>query len=532
VVAIVLLVTFQLWISLTHQPIPDRMDRLPVSDTDTDGQSAATTRDEQLLTPIIASPAASAAAKQRRPKVSVQQWRHEWKPRVVFCTSDDSWTCSRNESSLALSSFSDNNNNSNNNNTVSIHVRTVERLGGPCPYCEHEPDFHVWPFELPFIEQCTPMVPWQTHFYPVCNSMHELDLRVVDSNTNEDNEVNDNDDHIRISLLSMKGSWRSVWTVLGGGEPLENRLPLRYRLHHNITVNNTKAGSIPQAVLKMLKFTSREFDHESFQYHQVDAMAMERLTASPHIVDSYGFCGQSVLTEWAPISARDRVKHQLTSAERLFMGRELAQALADVHSIDYKNGIDNATLTHNDLNMANVVVSLDGRLKLNDFNIGVLMRWNASQSQPCGYPARFHNPLWKSPEEIRNTSYVNPALSDVYSLGNLLFYIMTKHQPWTHLEPSGAVVAEEVGRRKLKGILPTFPDRFVATNKTATQAMLYAVLSCYRTNPAERLTARELAAAMDIALQWVHVGAKAPRRDVMQLFDKHPRKHKKRKKHH
>jgi serine/threonine protein kinase len=175
------------------------------------------------------------------------------------------------------------------------------------------------------------------------------------------------------------------------------------------------------------------------------------------------------------------------------------------------------------------VVSLDGRLKLNDFNIGVLMRWNGSQ--PCGYPARFHNPLWKSPEEIRNTTYVNPALSDVYSLGNLLFYIMTKHQPWTHLEPSGAVEGEEVGRRKLKGILPTFPEKFVGTNKTATRAMLYAVLSCYRTNPAERLTARELAAAMDKALQWVRVRAPTPRRDVMQLFEKHPQKHK-RENHH
>jgi hypothetical protein len=529
VVAIVLLVTFELWISLTHQLIPDLMDRrLP--DTDIDRTQAATAPDDQVRALKFASPAAT-ASEHLRQKASFQQRRqHGWKPRVVFCDGDaDSYltytTTSRNESPSALSSLPLS--NSNSNNSSKNHVRTVEPLGGPCPYCEHEPDFHVWPFELAYSEQCTPMVPWQTHFYPVCNSMHELDLLLEDSSSSNDND--NNDEHIRMSLLSMKGSWRSVWEVLGGGEPLENRLPLRYRLHHNITANNTKAGSIPQAVLKMLKFESREFDHESFRYHQVDAQAMERLTASPHIVDSYGFCGQSVLTEWAPISARDRVKHKLSSAERLFMGRELAQALADVHSIDYKNG-NNATLTHNDINMANAVVSLDGRLKLNDFNIGVLMRWNGSQ--PCGYPARFHNPLWKSPEEIRNTTYNNPALSDVYSLGNLLFYIMTKHQPWTHLEPNGAVAGEEVGRRKLKGILPTFPDRFVGTNKTATQAMLYAVLSCYRTNPAERLTARELAASMDTALKWIRSGYQAPRRDVMHLFEKkHPRQHK-REKHH
>jgi hypothetical protein len=394
---------------------------------------------------------------------------------------------------------------------------------GPCLYCQHEPNFHVWPFERAFYTECTPMVPWQTTFYPVCNSMHELSL--VDSisvsisdrisSTSSDNHIdNDNDDY-RISLLSLQRSWRSVWNVLGLGARLSSdNSDSNNNNHTSTTARKNNTINIPQAVLKMLKFESREFDHESFRYHQVDAQAMERLTSSRHIVNSYVFCGQSVLTEWAPVlSARDRVKHQLSSTERLFMGRELAQALADVHNIDNNdnnnnndNGIDydNATLTHDDLNMANVVVSRDGRVKLIDFNIGVLMRWNGSQ--PCGYPPRFHNPLWKSPEEIHNTTYVNPALSDVYSLGNLLFNIMTKHQPWTHLEPGGAVAKEEVGQRKLLGMLPTFPDKFVATNKTSTQAMLYAVFSCYRTNPAERLTARELAAAMNTALQWVRAG--------------------------
>jgi hypothetical protein len=423
-------------------------------------------------------------------------------------------------------------------------------MQGPCPYCQHEPDFHVWPFERAFYTECTPMEPWQTTFYPVCNSMHELSLvdsisvSISDSgsssSTISDNHIGDDNDPYRISLLSLQGSWRSVWNVLGLGAPLfsdnsnSNTTTTNNNNNHTSTTTTTRKNNnihIPQAVLKMLKFESREFDHESFRYHQVDAQAMERLTSSRHIVDSYGFCGQSVLTEWAPVSARDRVKHQLSSAERLFMGRELAQALADVHNIDSNNDGDNATLTHNDLNMANVVVSRDGRLKLNDFNIGVLMRWNGSQ--PCGYPPRFHNPLWKSPEEIRNTTYVNPALSDVYSLGNLLFYIMTKHQPWTHLEPGGAVAKEEVGRRKLLGMVPTFPDKFLATDKTATQAMLYAVLSCYRTNPAERLTARELSAAMDTTLQWVRAGKQVMRRDVMRLFEKkHDHHHKYKKEKH
>jgi serine/threonine protein kinase len=338
--------------------------------------------------------------------------------------------------------------------------------------------------------------------------MHELSL------------VDHSDEHV-VSLLSMQGSWRSVWNVLGGQADDEDDEDDK----GSVEVPNTSTQAlpqVPQAVLKLLKFSSREFDHESYRYHQTDAMAMERLTSSRHIVDAYGYCGQSVLTEYMPLTARERVKHKLSSVERLLLGRELARALADVHSIDGGAGHD-ATLAHNDLNMANVVVSVEGKLKLNDFNIGVLMRRNGSE--PCGYPSRFHNPLWKSPEEIRNVTYIDPAQSDMYSIGNVLFQIMTKHQPWTHLEPNGAIPPEVVGQRKLQGFLPTFPDKFLASNKTATQAMLYAVLSCYRKDPHKRLTAEELAVAMETALVWVRKGKRVPRKNVLELFVKKKRKY-------
>ena len=168
VVAIVLLVTFQLWISLTHQPIPNLMDRFSDTDKDEGTTQTATIPDNEILT--MTSPATTIAtsetSKHRRQESNFRQWRHEWKPRVVFCgggDDDPSTYTTKNESSSSLPSlkFSDNIASDNTN------VRTVEPLGGPCPYCEHEPDYHVWPFELPFSEQCTPMVPWQTTFHPV-----------------------------------------------------------------------------------------------------------------------------------------------------------------------------------------------------------------------------------------------------------------------------------------------------------------------------------------------------------------------------
>jgi hypothetical protein len=62
--------------------------------------------------------------------------------------------------------------------------------------------------------------------------------------------------------------------------------------------------------------------------------------------------------------------------------------LADVHGID---GDGNATFVHLDINPANVV-SIGGTLKLNDFNIGIILRWNQTSNQHCGFPAQYPNP--------------------------------------------------------------------------------------------------------------------------------------------
>jgi hypothetical protein len=298
----------------------------------------------------------------------------------------------------------------------STQRRTTDVLGtGICPYCLVESDSHLYEYERPYQDECTYMADWQTHFYPTCNTLHE----VLDDDS--------------VALLSMKGSWRSVWRVRG-------------------PENST-------AVFKLLKFF-REFNHESYMYHQIDAMAMEQLTSNPSIINAYGFCGQSVVTEYASGGARDFVKDpKVSSLQRLTMGRDLAWAFAAIHSTDYANST-NATLAHNDINLANAVV-VNGKIKVNDLNLAILLKWN--KTKPCGSPGnmqnatlhylriviffyqplpvffvfyapvRFEAKLWKSPEENRNDSYVDPALADVYGLGNLLFQIMTKHQPWVRL---------------------------------------------------------------------------------------------------
>jgi len=368
-----------------------------------------------------------------------------------------------------------------------------EGLAGPCPYCQQDSDAYIWPFEQPFYQQCTLMAAWQITVFPTCNLLHEIPL-LQDSS---------------VSLLSRQGSWRDVWSLQDGHQQ--------------------------QAVLKLPKM-EREFGHQAHQYSRVDAMAMERLTASPYVVDIFGFCGLSVVSQWAPTSSYSLIrKSRLGSPARLEIARDLARALSAVHSIDYPDGT-NATLSHNDINGVNVVVGVNGKVKLNDFNLGTLMRWNgtgsnsssSSSQRPCGMPVRFLVKERKSPEENRNESYVDPAMTDVYALGNLLYLIMTSRDPWTTLEqPSNssnnngsALSPDDVKRKKLLGQVPFVPIKFQQSHKITLQALHHATMACYQQEPSQRLTARQLAVALDAALGFVQRKVNVTREQVQQLFEK------------
>jgi hypothetical protein len=266
----------------------------------------------------------------------------------------------------------------------------------------HSPD----PFDFtdeaikPFHEQCTLMADWQSQFFPTCNMIHELPF--IDSKDGQVGNGNATMQESQVTLINSKGSWRSVWKV-----------SQQFREQESDPLN---------IVLKTLKL-NRDFDYQSFQLQNIDSIAMERLTASPFIANEYGFCGESVLTEYAPTSGRDMIKNKkLLTWERVQIAHDLAHALSDMHSIDYPNAT-NPTLTHNDINVANTIQGDRGRIKFNDWNIGILLRLNGTK--PCGHPAQFYGPLWRSPEEIvafNTSTYISDvAKADVFGLGNVLF---------------------------------------------------------------------------------------------------------------
>ena len=256
----------------------------------------------------------------------------------------------------------------------------------------------------------------------------------------------------------------------------------------------------------LLSRTFRDMEEAYFENNRVDALAMERLTASPYVMDIHGFCGMTVVTGFAGTDI-SKVARFLNSTERLRLGLQAAKGVADVHSIGVYGGQGNnagskVSLVHNDLNLANVVVTLDHRPVLNDFNVAILLMKHNVTGETCQFSSRFPNPQWKSPEEQvleeDDDPDTPPMVSekiDIYALGNVFYRLAAGKSPWkaknaVRLTPEEkATVAR---RKRIEGQHhPPFPEG-MDVEDPATRVLLQAMEMCYRYQPQERPTAHEV----------------------------------------
>ena len=240
----------------------------------------------------------------------------------------------------------------------------------------------------PETSSCQPMLPWQTAHHSTCNQFHEIGMT--------------SNDLVRLG----EGGWRDAWAY--------------DRELFNGHVYNRKEHVILKTLWGRME---RGFDELSYELHRIDAVSMERLLSSPRIVDIYGFCGQSTLTEAAGYTLEDLMKRNgdaVPFKQRLKYAVNIAQAVADIHDVD---GEGNTTIVHRDLKADNIVF-VNGQIKVNDFNSAVLLMWNAKRQQPCKFQKN-----WKVPWFDGGLEYPFTEKVDVFCLGGLLFYVLTGHDP-------------------------------------------------------------------------------------------------------
>ena len=343
-------------------------------------------------------------------------------------------------------------------------------------------------------QHCLPKASWQTQSNPNCNTIHEINL--VDSSADAPSVKNPPED----SLLVLGEGWfRTTWRL--------DRIMPR-------TASSNGEKVIPQesVVLKTLRI-AREYLSEYYELHRRDAVAMERLTASPFVVNVFGYCGQSAINELAnfpfpgvqnleTFNRRMRGKESTqTNAIKLRMAASIALGVADIHAGGSTDPYDmNIYMAHYDLNPRNIALFSGGRPKINDFNIAEFLQYDpaTNDNATCKFPSRLHEPWWRAPEEMNMThTILVDEKVDIYALGNILYHTLTSHsshgkQTRDRMDGVRPIVAA--------GIKTKIPEHYANSKDPNVIAIIKAIDLCWAKDPKDRATAEEIAMGLYDAL--------------------------------
>jgi len=297
---------------------------------------------------------------------------------------------------------------------------------------------------------------WEAYNFPNCNDLHEIDLPFVHERSTSSSESS----MPRLGYLG-KGYWRSVWAV------------------------DPRAGSMTEPVVVKLMRMAHDVTNSNFHRHRYDALVMERLTSSPHVVDIYGFCGNSVLTEFigTPLDKVTESRNwdnplarlHMTKMGRLRLALDVAKGLQALHEVP------GGPVIHADIFPGQFLVTPAGQVKINDFNRCRIMGRYKKTGKPCDFDIDWASGRMRSPEEYALSLYQNEKI-DVFSMGNVLYNILTGETPW---EEYPRWTSNLVKRMIWLGFIPWIPFRYCRSDPELVRIISLA----YTKNSAKRPSA-------------------------------------------
>ncbi len=155
------------------------------------------------------------------------------------------------------------------------------------------------------------------------------------------------------------------------------------------------------------------------------------------------------------------------------MAARLARGMAEALEAAHAKGI-----VHRDLKPENIFVQAQppDSVKLVDFGIAKLAGdFRAGQVHQTRTGAMMGTPLYMSPEQCRDSANID-SRTDLYSLGCVLFEMLTGHPPFTHATLGDLVVAH----------MTEAPQDARAVNPSVPPALAALTAELLRKNPAER----------------------------------------------
>jgi len=314
---------------------------------------------------------------------------------------------------------------------------------------------------------------WQEYNFPNCNDVHEIDLASVLAFSSK------NDDDNNLGYVAS-GLWRSVWAV------------------------NPRAVMSQPIVMKIMEM-EHDVNTRNFDRHRRDAIVMERLTSSPYVVDGYGFCGNTVMTEFLDLpldkvvmeDETDRLESStkgesvttpITSRMRIQWAIDVAKGMQALHEIE------GGPIVHADVQAKQFLVSpATGIVKVNDFNRCRFMARNTEDGSPCPFHIPSAPGKMRAPEEYKY-SKLDEKL-DMYSVANVLYSILTQEKAWDDYSSS------ETKSMVKKGTLPTIEVADKTMPKAVREALVELNHRAYALDPKKRISASELASELEKLLE-------------------------------
>ena len=243
------------------------------------------------------------------------------------------------------------------------------------------------------------------------------------------------------------------------------------------------------AVLKVMK-SEHSVDPRNFHRHRRDALVMDVLKGSGRIVDVYGFCGNTVMTEYAGITLDDFLfdgwHENKPYSERYDLHREDGLGKVDL-ALDIMRGLNalhERGIIHADLQAKQMLLDPVSGVKVNDFNRCRFMPVHDKTGELCKLKIPSAPGAFRSPEEYELQKIDTKA--DVFSAANILYGVLTGKKPWAE-----DLMTIDIQKRVMKGIKPQLEERYLRPG-TVDAALSEIILKAYEYNPKDRWSAAQI----------------------------------------
>lgn len=247
-----------------------------------------------------------------------------------------------------------------------------------------------------------------------------------------------------------------------------------------------------------------------YEFTHMDALVSERLTSNDRVVDIYGHCGVSVLSEFLSRGSIERVvvpgtgyikqvdlhdeddvkpQNTLSPSVKLDLAVQMAESIVFIH--EFPEG----KIVHNDIQLSQFLYASDGSIKFNDFNRAEPMLWDEDKQDFCRYRNGMGNGAYRSPEEYFDKPLAEKI--DVYSFGNNVYGLLTGLEPFYEIDEEHAAEAQE---KLKKGERPYLDPRY--RGRSYEEDVLIDIMdACWAYNPDDRPHMTEVARILRSAQQ-------------------------------